>query len=167
VRAAVKETITRFRRVTVLSFHLPKASQPFDISQILLTCTSVGYCSSFSDDFKAGMYEAPLIAVVDDDALARDGIRELVASLGYEVVAFSSAQDFLASSVITKTRCLITDLQMPGLNGLELQAAIRSQGYCTPVILVTAYPNEQHRRRALDNGAVGVFEQAIRGSIAD
>jgi FixJ family two-component response regulator len=57
------------------------------------------------------MYEAPLIAVVDDDALARDGIRELVASLGSEVVAFSSAQDSLASSVITKTRCLITDLQ--------------------------------------------------------
>ena len=110
------------------------------------------------------MSKPPLIAIVDDDELARDGIRELVASLGYETVTFSSAQDFLASSVITKTRCLITDLQMPGLNGLELQAAIRSQGYCTPVILVTAYPNEQHRRRALDNGAVGFlnkpFEEA-------
>jgi FixJ family two-component response regulator len=121
-------------------------------------------CSPFSDDFKAGMSEAPLIAIVDDDALARDGIRELVGSLGYETVTFSSAQDFLASSVITKTTCLITDLQMPGLNGLELQEAIRSQGYCTPVILVTAYPNKQHRRRALDNGAVGFlnkpFEEA-------
>ena len=106
------------------------------------------------------MSEAPLIAIVDDDPLARDGIRELVTSLGYEAVTFNSAQHFLASSVITKTTCLITDLQMPGLNGLELQEAIRSRGYCTPVILVTAYPNEQHRRRALDNGA-------IRGSIAD
>jgi FixJ family two-component response regulator len=111
--------------------------------------------AAFSDDFKAGMSEAPLIAIVDDDGLARDGIRELVASLGYETVTFSSAQDFIASDVITKTTCLITDLQMPGLNGLELQEAIRSRGYCTPVILVTAYPNEQHRRRALDNGAVG------------
>jgi FixJ family two-component response regulator len=73
-------------------------------------------CSLFSDDFKAGMSEAPLIAIVDDDALARDGIRELVGSLGYETVTFSSAQDFLASSVITKMTCLITDLQMPGLN---------------------------------------------------
>ncbi len=110
------------------------------------------------------MSEALLIAIVDDDALALDGIRELVGSLGYETVTFSSAQDFLASSVITKTTCLITDLQMPGLNGLELQEAIRSQGYCTPVILVTAYPNEHHRRRALDNGAVGFlnkpFEEA-------
>jgi len=105
------------------------------------------------------MSEAPLIAIVDDDALARDGIRELVTSLGYEAVTFSSAQHFLASSVITKTTCLITDLQMPGLNGLELQEAIRSQGYCTPVILVTAFPNEQHRKRALDNGAVGFLSK--------
>jgi FixJ family two-component response regulator len=105
------------------------------------------------------MSEAPLIAIVDDDALARGGMRELVTSLGYEAVTFSSAQHFLASSVITKTTCLITDLQMPGLNGLELQEAIRSQGYCTPVILVSAYPNEQHRRRALDNGAVGVLNK--------
>ena len=106
----------------------------------------------------------PLIAIVDDDLLSRDGICELVASLGYETVTFSSAQDFLQSNVVTETTCLITDLQMPGLNGLELQEAIRSQGYCTPVILVTAYPNEQHRRRALDNGAVGFlnkpFEEA-------
>jgi FixJ family two-component response regulator len=101
------------------------------------------------------MSEAPLIAIVDDDALARDGIRELVASLGYEAVTFSSAQDFLTSNALTKATCLITDLQMPGLNGLELQEAIRSRGLCTSVILVTAYPNEQHRRRALDNGAVG------------
>jgi FixJ family two-component response regulator len=117
-----------------------------------------------SDDFEARMPAPPLIAIVDDDALARDGIRELVQSLGYRTATFSSAQDFLASSVITKTTCLITDLQMPGLNGLELQEAIRSQGHCTPVILVTAYPNEQHRRRALNNGAVGFlnkpFEEA-------
>jgi FixJ family two-component response regulator len=131
----------------------------FDLSQILLTCTSVGWLLPFSNDFKAGMSEAPLIAIVDDDALARDGIGELVASLGYEAVTFSSAQHFLASSVITKTTCLITDLQMPGLNGLELQEATRSQGYCTPVILVTAYPNEQNRKRALDNGAVGVLNK--------
>ena len=105
------------------------------------------------------MSEGPLIAIVDDDALARDGIRELVASLGYEAVTFSSAQDFLTSGALTKTTCLITDLQMPGLSGLELQEAIRSRGYCTPVILVTAFPNEQHRRRALDNGAVGFLNK--------
>jgi FixJ family two-component response regulator len=97
----------------------------------------------------------PLIAIVDDDALALDGIRELVQSFGYRTATFSSAEHFLQSSVITETTCLITDLQMPGQNGLELQEAIRSQGYYTPVILITAHPNEQQRKRALDNGAVG------------
>jgi|SRR6266566_1655581 FixJ family two-component response regulator len=99
--------------------------------------------------------EPPLIAIVDDDALARDGIRELVQSFGYRTATFSSAKHFLQSSVITETTCLITDLQMPGQNGLELQEALRSQGYCTPVILITAYPSEQQRKHALDNGAVG------------
>jgi len=106
----------------------------------------------------------PLIAIVDDDALARNGVEELIQSLGYRTAAFRSAEHFLQSNVITETTCLITDLQMPGQNGLELQEALRSQGYCTSVILITAYPNEQHRKRALDNGAVGFlnkpFEEA-------
>ena len=101
------------------------------------------------------MSEAPLIAIVDDDALARDGIRELVESLGYNAVTFMSAENFLESGMIAETTCLVTDLQMPGLSGLELQEALQSQGYQTPVVLITAYPNEKHRTRALANGAVG------------
>ena len=102
----------------------------------------------------------PLISIVDDDALARDGIRELIESLGYEAVTFISAQHFLESGLIAETTCLITDLQMPGgLNGLELQEALRSQGYQTPVVLITAYPSENHRERALDNGAVGFLSK--------
>jgi FixJ family two-component response regulator len=101
------------------------------------------------------MSKAPLISIVDDDALARDGIRELVESLGYKAIAFESAEHFLESSALAETACLITDLQMPGLNGLELQEALRSRGYSTPVIVITAYPNERHRTRALENGAVG------------
>src|SRR6516164_3462663 len=101
------------------------------------------------------MSEVPLISIVDDDALARDGIRELVESLGYKAIAFASAQHFLRSDVIAETTCLITDVQMPGLNGLELQEALKSQGHQTPVIVITAYPNEKYRTRALANGAVG------------
>ena len=80
--------------------------------------------------------KAPLISIVDDDALARDGICELVESLGYQGVTFSSAEHFLQSSAIAETTCLITDMQMPGLNGLELQEALHSRGYQTPVILI-------------------------------
>jgi FixJ family two-component response regulator len=101
------------------------------------------------------MPEARLISIVDDDALARDGIRELVDSLGYNTATFMSAEHFLEDGMIAETTCLITDLQMPGLSGLELQQALRSQGYHTPVILITAYPNEKHRTRALGDGAVG------------
>src|SRR5262249_14435469 len=79
------------------------------------------------------MPEIPLISIVDDDSLARDGICELVDSLGYKGVTFESAEHFLQSGVIADATCLITDVQMPGLNGLELQEALRSQGYRTPV----------------------------------
>jgi len=105
------------------------------------------------------MSKAPLISIVDDDALARDGIRELVESLGYKATTFESAEDFLKSSLLAETACLITDLQMPGLSGVELQEALRSQGYHTPIILITAFPNEKHRTRAVDNGAVGFLSK--------
>jgi molybdopterin-binding protein len=105
------------------------------------------------------MSEDKLISIVDDDELARDGIRELVESFGHTVAAFSSAEDFLASSLVEETACLITDLQMPGLSGLELQEALRSQGHRTPVILITAYPSENHQKRALNGGALGFLSK--------
>jgi FixJ family two-component response regulator len=105
------------------------------------------------------MPEVPLISIVDDDAMARDGVGALVESLGYNAVTFTSAEHFLRSEVIAKTTCLITDFQMPGLNGLELQEALKSQGYQTPVILITAYPNEKHRTRAIENGAIGFLSK--------
>jgi FixJ family two-component response regulator len=73
------------------------------------------------------MSETPLISIVDDDALARDGIRELVDSLGYKTATFVSAEHFLGDGMIAETACLITDMQMPGLNGVELQEASQEQ----------------------------------------
>jgi tungstate transport system substrate-binding protein len=105
------------------------------------------------------MPESLLISIVDDDALARDGVRELVESFGYRTATFESAEHFLKSSMVAETTCLIADVQMPGLSGLELQEALRSQGYRTPVILITAYPNEKRQTRALDNGAVAFLSK--------
>ena len=107
------------------------------------------------------MSEAPLIAIVDDDELARDGMCDLVESVGYAVATFTSAEHFLQSPVIAQATCLITDLQMPGQSGLALQEELRSRGYQMPVILLTAYPNENHRTRALNNGAVGFLSKPI------
>jgi len=105
------------------------------------------------------MFEDELISIIDDDTLARYGIVALVESLGCKAASFSSAEHFLASDAIAETTCLITDLQMPGLSGLELQEALRSQGHRTPVILMTAYPNESRRNRAIDGGAVGFLSK--------
>ena len=105
------------------------------------------------------MSHTQMVSIVDDDPHAREGIKELIESLGYNALAFVSAQDFLQSGAVAKTSCLITDLQMPGLNGLELQERLQEQGYQTPVILITAYPNENHRRRALSAGAIGFLSK--------
>ena len=83
------------------------------------------------------MSEAPLISIVDDDALARDGIGELVDSLGYNSATFMSAEHFLEDGMIAETTCLITDLQMPGLSGLELQQALTRTRNTAPVRLAT------------------------------
>ena len=105
------------------------------------------------------MSHTQTVSIVDDDPLAREGIKELVESLGYKALAFVSAQDFLQSGAIVKTGCLITDLQMPGLNGLELQERLQAGGYNTPVILITAYPDEKHRSRAMSAGAIGFLSK--------
>jgi FixJ family two-component response regulator len=105
------------------------------------------------------MFEDELISIIDNDTLARYGVVALVESLGYKAVSFSSAEHFLASGAITETTCLITDVRMPGLSGLELQEALRSQGHRTPVILMTTYPNESRRNRAIAGGAVGFLSK--------
>jgi FixJ family two-component response regulator len=102
---------------------------------------------------------APLISIVDDDELARDGISVLVDSFGYEAIPFRSAEHFLQSDMIAETTCLITDVQMPGLSGLELQESLQSQRNYTPVIVITAYPTEKDRTRALENGAVAYLSK--------
>ena len=107
------------------------------------------------------MSKAPLIAIVDDDELACGGIRDLVESLGYAAATFTSAENFLQSAVIAQATCLIADLQMPGQSGLELQEALRSRGYQMPVILVTAYPSDKDRTRALNNGAVDFLSKPV------
>jgi FixJ family two-component response regulator len=96
-----------------------------------------------------------LISIVDDQASIREALRALAESYGYKVALFSSAELFLQSKVVSETRCLIADFEMPGLNGLELQTELRARGYRTPVIMITAYPDEKQRAEALDAGAVG------------
>jgi FixJ family two-component response regulator len=95
-----------------------------------------------------------MISVVEDDRPFRDSMRRLMASLGYTVEAFPSAADFLASPLLTQTACLVADVNMPGMTGPELHRHLVKEGYAIPTILVTAYPDDAVRARALKDGVL-------------
>jgi FixJ family two-component response regulator len=100
------------------------------------------------------MLNSRLISIVDDDQPFRESMRKLVMLLGYTVEACSSAADFLASHVLPETACLIADVHMPGMTGIELHRHLVDAGYAIPTILVTAYLDEVVRDRALKDGVV-------------
>lgn len=95
-----------------------------------------------------------LVSIVEDDQFFRDSMRRLMRSLGYMVDVFSSAAEFLASPRLSETACLITDVHMPVMTGLELYRQLIETGYPIPTILVTAHPNDVDRARALSDGVV-------------
>jgi FixJ family two-component response regulator len=100
-----------------------------------------------------------MISIVDDDKSMRDATVGLVRSLGCRTAAFDSAEGFIASGRLNDTACLITDVQMPGLSGLELQDHLIAHGRALPVIFMTALEEEAVRVRALRAGAVGFFRK--------
>jgi FixJ family two-component response regulator len=102
--------------------------------------------------------EAPvtyrLISVVDDDASVRSATVDLLASVGFVCEAFASAEAYLQSDVVNRTLCLILDVRMPGLSGLELQRLLTDQARVVPIIFITSFPNERMHRQAIDGGAI-------------
>jgi len=100
------------------------------------------------------MLDRTLVSIVDDDSLFRESMRKLVKLLGYTVEEFPSAADFLASRFLPETACLVADVHMPGMTGVELHGRLIKLGYTIPTILVTAYPDELVRDRALQDGVV-------------
>jgi FixJ family two-component response regulator len=101
----------------------------------------------------------PLISIVDDDESVREAIRGLMRSLGYKVEAAASAQEFLSSCFFRRTSCLIVDMQMPGMTGLELCQRLSMSGKRIPTILITAYPEEAVRERARSAGVLGYLSK--------
>lgn len=101
-----------------------------------------------------------MISIVDDDKSVRDATEGLVRSLGYRTATFESAEEFIDSDELSETDCLITDVQMPGLSGLELQDHLNEHGSLMPVIFLTAFPEDAIRARALEGGAAGFFRKA-------
>jgi FixJ family two-component response regulator len=107
------------------------------------------------------MLNRTLISIVDDDQPYRESIQKLIMLLGYTVEAFPSAADFLASRVLPETACLVTDVNMPGMTGVELHRHLVDAGYAIPTILVTAYPDEVVRDQALKDGVVCYLSKPV------
>jgi FixJ family two-component response regulator len=107
------------------------------------------------------MPKASLVSVVEDDQFFRESMRRLMRSLGYTVEAFPSAADFLASPRLVETACLIADVHMPAMTGLELYRHLIDAGYAIPTILVTAYPDDDVRARALNDGVVCYLRKPV------
>jgi FixJ family two-component response regulator len=103
--------------------------------------------------------KVPVISIVDDDQSMRDAMSALVRSLGFAAATFASAEDFLESAHVDDTSCLITDVQMPGLSGVELQSHLIADGRVMPIIGVTAHPEESIRTQMMEAGAVGFLSK--------
>jgi len=95
-----------------------------------------------------------VIAVIDDDEFQRDAIRRLLRSQSYAVHTFASAEDFLNSGLAGTSSCIVSDIQLPAMDGLALQAQLRAKGNKAPFIFITAFPVETIRARALKAGAI-------------
>lgn len=111
------------------------------------------------------MSRVRVISIVDDDRSGRIALSSLVRSMGYEPCLFASAEEFLASTQRNQTDCLISDVQMPGMTGLDLQDELIHTGQAIPMILITAHPEETVRRRAKDAGAVGFLSKPFDGQV--
>jgi FixJ family two-component response regulator len=101
--------------------------------------------------------EKPLVAVVDDDESVRESLPDLLNEFGFMVLAFSSADEFLASDSANRAMCLVLDIAMPGMSGLDLQKELKNRGYKIPIVFITAQKDESIRKRVLEQGAVDVL----------
>jgi FixJ family two-component response regulator len=95
--------------------------------------------------------------VVDDDESVRESLPDLLKEFGFTVLAFSSADEFLASGSVDQTMCLVLDIVMPGMSGLDLQKELKSRGYKIPIVFITGQKDEIVRKRALEQGAADIL----------
>lgn len=102
---------------------------------------------------------APLISIVDDDDSVRDALKSLIDSVGFRTQVFCSGEEFLNSPFVTQTDCLITDVRMPGMSGLELQERLNAANASIPIVFISAHEDADVRTRGLRAGAVDFLQK--------
>jgi len=100
-----------------------------------------------------------LISIIDDYASARRTTKLVIESFGYRAAVFESAEAFLNSDQLSDTSCLVVDLQMPGMNGLQFQRRLAAEGNSIPIIFITSYGNKESRQQAMEAGAVAFLDK--------
>jgi FixJ family two-component response regulator len=105
-----------------------------------------------------------VISVIDDDASVRAATNNLLSSHGYLVHTFASAEEFLQSTLLQDSSCVVADVQMAAMSGLDLLTHMRAQGYAAPFVFITAFPEESVRARALKAGAIGFLAKPFAGT---
>lgn len=127
----------------------------------MLKCEAVP--ESFSDHAlvkeRSILPQPVVISIVDDDEEVREATKGLVRSLGYTAATFGSAEEFLNSERKYDTSCVIADVQMPGLSGVEMQRRLIAEGHDLPMIFVTAFPEDRVRASAMEAGAIGFLSK--------
>lgn len=115
---------------------------------------------------KSEALETPRVSIVDDDESVREAIRGLLRSVGISAGVFASGEEFLNSDAAKDTACMILDVRMPGMSGLELQARLAATGYKIPLIFITAHASDREaRERALQAGAVDVLYKPFKEEV--
>jgi FixJ family two-component response regulator len=107
------------------------------------------------------MTKVSIISIVDDDNSVRESLHSLLRSVGFSVHVFISAEDFLKSDHLDKTDCLILDVRMPGMTGIELQRQLKAQGCQIPIIFISAHADEETRTQALSAVAVAFLAKPL------
>jgi FixJ family two-component response regulator len=105
-----------------------------------------------------------VVAIVDDDEFIREAASRLVKLLGFCAPTFASAEEFLRSPYLHETSCLISDVQMPGIGGIELQSILIAKGKSVPIIFITAFPDEGVRAQAMKAGAICFLSKPFEGA---
>jgi FixJ family two-component response regulator len=105
----------------------------------------------------------PIVAAVDDDRRVRDSVQSVLESAGYDARAFESGEAFLDSGILSKVACVIADVRLPGIDGIELQCRIRHERPELPIVFVTAHDDDDVRRRAMRDGAIAFMLKPFDG----